>query len=319
MEKHFITALLVFVLLAPQTGLEAKSRHHGVKERDHDAEERDHEDKKRYHKSKKRHHKSKQHHHSARKFFRLARTTKAELELLKQLIAEINAKMEALEPQGQLPADPAITLIDLRADVDTNRADINTNIINIGINESGITQNSINITQNMDDIIDINAEIVAIKIRLGSLENSEPASSSVNFSALFTIFEVADPIALGAWSDFLDEATGDFSSIEIKNNLGGLGVKCEDSNVATVIAGALNNRGTTSIMCPDDDRWWNVAPFNEAFDPEGLELNAGATDATGQCNIADASVRPTNIGVFWGGVGTDCNAPTQMLEVILTR
>jgi len=48
MEKYFITALLVLILLAPQSGLEAKSRHHGVKERDHDAEERDHEVKNHY-------------------------------------------------------------------------------------------------------------------------------------------------------------------------------------------------------------------------------------------------------------------------------
>ena len=74
MEKHFITALLVVILLAPQTGLEAKSRSHGVKDRDHNAEER-------YHKSNKRHRSNRYSRYKKYiKIYRHSHATKVELE-----------------------------------------------------------------------------------------------------------------------------------------------------------------------------------------------------------------------------------------------
>ena len=91
MEKHFITALLVVILLAPQTVLEAKSRHHGVKERDHDAEKHDYEKKKdgkHRHYSRYKKHRKHRHSHSIRD----------ELESINKTVADIKAKIAALGP-----------------------------------------------------------------------------------------------------------------------------------------------------------------------------------------------------------------------------
>jgi len=112
MEKQLLTALLVLVLVAPQAGLEAKSRHHGVKERDHHAEDRDdeankrHKSKKRHHKSKKRHHKSKKHHHSSRKFFRFERGTKAELNLVELNLHSVQCHHHQFEDSLDLRSTP---------------------------------------------------------------------------------------------------------------------------------------------------------------------------------------------------------------------
>jgi len=254
MEKYFITALLVLILLAPQSGLEAKSRHHGVKERDHDAEERDHEDKNRYHKSKKRHHKSKKRHHSSRKFFRFARATKAELELLKQsiveinakTIAEINAKMDALEPQSQLPADLAAQLVPLQTAIDGNSSDV---------------------TMALDDIIEImmyidSMDIDSIIARISALEKSGPEppdGEKLVFSGHFILKETPDAQLVQDWFDFRSNASGVYTSIEIRGSAGG-GVSCSDPVTATDIANALSSGQTATFNC--ENRMWNVGPGN---------------------------------------------------------
>jgi len=301
MEKHFITALLVLILLAPQSGLEAKSRHHGVKERDHDAEERDHENKNRYHKSKNRYHKSKKRHHSSRKFFRFARSTKAELELLKQSIAEINAKMGALEPQSQLPADLAALLVPLQTAIDGNSSDA---------------------TMALDEIIDIMTEIGLIIDRISALEKSGPEppdGEKLVFSGHFILKETPDAQLVQDWLDFRSNASGVYTSIEIRGSVGG-GVSCSDPVTATAIANALNSGQTATFNC--ENRMWNVGPGNPLNGKGGIELNAGSVlldsvPPTGNC-LEEASVRPLMGNSNWGGIGLTCVAPSQTLEVILT-
>lgn len=99
---------------------------------------------------------------------------------------------------------------------------------------------------------------------------------------------------------------------------------CSDPNAATDIAQALNTKAlaepVSSFNC--DGQTWNVGTCGVE-----IELNAGSTTRVCSCDQA-ASVRP-NLwpnNANWGGVGSDfggsggtCRAPTQTLEVILTR
>ena len=336
MEKHFITALLALVLLAPQTGLEAKSRSHGVKDRDHDAEERD-DDKNKRHRSN-RYSRYKKY----IKKYRHSHATKVEFELLKQSIAEINAKMDALEPQSQLPADLAAKLDALQMAVDGNSGAIGGNSSDIGANTSDIGANTSDVSLAMSDIDIIFMEIVKIadnageigglkiavaelrdrldllepivedhESRIFALEN--PAFVGVSFSALFTQGKAADDVALDAWFKFKEEAIGSFSSITIKNNLPGPSAKCSDPDVATGIAEALKKSLTTTFTCPDDGRLWNVIPYGF-----GVELNSWTNSLEGQCDTY-ASVRPFGPGDNWGGIGNSCGQLTQTLEVLLAR
>jgi len=317
MEKHLLTALLVLVLVAPQTGLEAKSRHHGVKDRDNDAEERDHEDKKRYHKSKKRHHKSKKHHHSWRKFIRLARATKEELTTT---LALLQADIDALVVQiGVTPDELAAALAPLREDIDANTTNVTlalediTNIRNV-------------------DIADINLELASIIDRLGALESPGPSESDLLFSGFFISgFKPGFDIMVD-WHEFRSNATGSFSSLEIRNSLGG-SVVCDEPAVVDSIVKEFNAHVPTvgagpgdviSYLCFDPASIpveWNIGACNGE-----VELNAGLGTKEVCGNSEGAVVRPLIGNSSWGGVGTDfggsggtTSAPSQTLEVILTR
>ena len=303
MEKQILTALLVLVLVAPQTGLEAKSRHHGVKERDHDAEER-------YHKSKNRYHKAKKRHHSSRKFFRFARATKAELELLKQAISEINAKMDELEPQSQLPAILAADLVALQRAINGNT--------------SAIGANTSEITMALDEIIEIMVDIDSIIARISALESGPepPDGEKLVFSGHFMSKKTPtkDSQLVLDWLEFRSIVSlyiangGLYTSIEIRGSVGG-GVSCFDPDTATAIANALNSGLTYTINC--ENRVWNVGPGNPRTGGGGIELNAGSNTGTGTC-LQEASVRPLMGNSNWGGIGFTCVAPSQTLEVILT-
>ena len=294
MEKHFITALLVVILLAPQTGLEAKSRSHGVKERDHEAQERDDEAKKpnrskRYSRYKK-----------YIKKYRHSHATKVELEFLKQSIAEINAKMDALEPQGQLPAVLAEKLDALQPVIDGNSSDV---------------------TMALDDIIEIMMDIDSIIARISALElgPEPPDGEKLVFSGHFIGKKTPDSLLMQDWLEFRSNASGYYTSIEIRGSAGG-GVSCSDPDTATAIANALNSGLTYTINC--ENRMWNVGPGNPRTGGGGIELNAGSVrldsvPPTGNC-LEEASVRPLMGNSNWGGIGFTCVAPSQTLEVILT-
>jgi len=307
MEKQILTALLVLVLVAPQTGLEAKSRHHGEKDRDHDAEERDHEDKKRYHKAKKRH-------HNSRKLFRFARATKAELELLKQAISDINAKMDALEPQGQLPADLAEDLT-----------------LKLQALELAIGENTVDITFVLNAIDGILIDIADNKARLLILEQSTPPAVEPDLVITGTFIQGAVPApSIGEdWLVFRSKATGSFASIKISSSNGGSAI-CSDPGAATNIANELNSHvpttgSLTTFAC--QDKIWNVGECGVG----AVELNASLSSGVCKCDQG-ATLRPRIGSINWGGVGSDFGgpvgppdascfggAPSQTLTVTLTR
>jgi len=346
MEKHFITTLLVLVLLAPQSGLEAKSRHHGVKERDHDAEERDHEDKKRYHKAKKRHHKSKKHHHKSKKhhhkskkhhhkskkhhhsspkFFRFARATKAELELLNQAISNVNARIDALgQPATGVPAGLETTLRDLRADVELNK-------INIGINKSGVDFNTPQITQNDIAIGEIRADILELSKLIEELHPQPPAGASFSGNFIGGEAPVEDGGGIAAaWAEFTGNAIGTFgtfSSIEIRSvSDGGATIDsaiCNDPIIADQIATALSSSTTIGPLDCGAGRTWSV---NDCGLTLGVELRAGTGAGATECTCSPGAIviRPLSANEFWGGAGlaagttSPCREPSQTLEVDLT-
>ena len=334
MEKHFITALLVVILLAPQTGLEAKSWSHEVKERDHDAKERDHEDKNRYHKAKKRHHdakkrhhKSKKRHNSARKFFRFARATKAELESLNQAIADVNSRIDELEqPGGELPAGLITTLEQLRIDVDTNE-------INISINESGVEFNTQEITQNDIAIEAIKADIFKIFKLIDELHPQPPSGAIFSGKFIGGVAPGADGgVIAAAWTEFTNiiGTFGTFSSIEIRSlSDGGATIDsaiCNDPTIATQIATALSSSGTISSLDCGAARTWSV---NNCIGTNlGVELRAGFDLGANACTCSQDAIviRPLATNEFWGGTGLGltatinptCGEVTQTLEIILT-
>jgi hypothetical protein len=312
MEKQLLTALLVLLLLAPQTGLEAKSRHHGVKDSYHDSQ-------KHHHKAKKRHHKSKKHHHSWRKFYRFARATNAELELLNQAVSDIDMRVNTLESQGGEVPDE--TLIQLREDVDLNREDIDINIENIGINESGVSQNSEDITQNEMDIAEIRADILEIFELISELHPQPP--SGATFSGEFIGGQAPGGEIVADWSKFTSESIGmfdSFSSIKISSSIDeGATLTCTNEDSVNLLATALSSSSDFSTVC--DGQRWMVTNCPSL----GVELRAGLGASTCTCSANAIVIRPLVGSRFWGGAGLlsgppgpTCGDPTQTLEVVLT-
>jgi hypothetical protein len=309
------------LLLAPQTGLEAKSRHHGVRDRDHDSE-------KHYYKARK-HHKSKKHHHRAHKKHRHLRAIKAELALLKQAISEMNAKMVALEPQGaQIPVELVDKLNALQMAIDANQTAIDRNFNEIGVSLALIESNNMGIS-NLDT-------------RITDLETAGPPGygppeKDLVYSGHFT--QTSSP-GFGSqfdWAVFKSNATGSFSSIEIRNSLGG-SVVCDNSDVVQQIVGEFNSHvpvkgSIVSFTCAEPtmavDVTWNIG-----FCGGEVELNAGLSTEPYSNLVCQtkfstgAVVRPLIGNDDWGGIGPDFGGPegtfnrtppTQTLEVILKR
>ena len=161
-------------------------------------------------------------------------------------------------------------------------------------------------------INDINARIDELEKRILALETSEP--DTWTFSGNFAQGEAPDISIQNAWFKFTSDATGLFTAIEIRNNLGGSAI-CSDAGKSTDIANALNGYmvggPTETFEC--GGRFWNVGGAGG-----GAALSAGPTKAVDDCN-EDAAVRPLVTHENWGGIGLTCDAPTQTLEVILTR
>ncbi|MCP4430739.1 MAG: hypothetical protein GY806_07160 [Gammaproteobacteria bacterium] len=180
--------------------------------------------------------------------------------------------------------------------------------------ESSVAEISISLGLLSSTVDDLELRVLALE------QAGPPPAISVNFSGAFTHLAVADAEVQQAWQDFRNNATGSFQSIEIRNSLGG-SVICSDSVVATQIANELNlfthGPGFASFAC--GSQIWNVGTCG------GIELNAGSV--TGVCRCGqNAVVRPTIANDNWGGVSTEfggsggtCDAPSQTLEVILTR
>jgi len=342
MEKHFITALLVLVLLAPQLGLEAKSRHHGVKERDHDAEKHDYEKKKdgmHRHYSRYKKHKKHRHSHSIRD----------ELESINKAIADIRTEIAALgQPGGGLPGDLTAILAPLQSEIDLNTGEL---VVVDG-----------NITNIFGEILRINDSLIANGDRLAGLE-SAVATLVLDIAALISTVDTlsggtpTDLVFKGNfllgnaerprfgikfdWANFKANATGSFSSIEIRNSLGG-SVKCSNTaafpTIATDIANELNTHfplpgSIVSFTCLSEftvenvpmlqDVKWNIGECDGA-----VELNADLAKEAVCGGGQGAVVRPLHPTTQnWGGVGIDfggsiggtSGAPSQILEVILIR
>ena len=306
MYKQLLTILLTFLFLAPQAGLEAKEK----------------EDDKR-------------HHDRSNKTKGFAHGTKAQLVLLNQAIADISAKIAFLEQRvGGLPGDLAATLTALRLDIDTN---------------------SNNVSQALDDIMDIpKFDIAAIKLeitsiigRLDALGSSVPVEPDLVFSGNF--IQDGNQARFGLkfdWANFKNNATGSFSSIQIRNSFDGGttiagSVVCDTPTIVDQIVSELNTHvpvpgpslgsagSIMSFTCPEptlsENVRWNIGECTGE-----VELNAqrypdstsAAVCGTGQ----GAVVRPLLPSKSWGGVGTDfggsggtSGAPSQTLEVILLR
>ncbi len=170
-------------------------------------------------------------------------------------------------------------------------------------------------------VVTTNQRIDDLEDRIIALELSDPPTTgTVVYSGLFIGGQTPDDDPLvQAWIQFRKDATGSFSSIEIKNSFNG-SVKCADSAAATLIANELNEHVSVpgsirSFTC--QDKIWNVGTL-VGIVGNSVELNVGSVERVNSCS-ADATVRPGIGNPNWGGIGITCNAPSQTLEVILTR
>lgn len=177
-----------------------------------------------------------------------------------------------------------------------------------------------------DELDALNQAIEVTNQRIDDLEDriieleagGDPDPVDVVFSGQFTNSQAPTTNAAVAWSEFLNQATGEFSAIEIKSSLGG-SVVCSDPLAATDIANELNTHvlasgSISSFGC--QDLIWNVGSIGNS-----IELNAGPNVGVNACT-QDAVVRPGIDNANWGGFaefGGSCGAPSQVLEVILTR
>ena len=296
MEKIFVSLLFAILLIAPLSVVEAKNGH----------------DKDRY--DKKHDHHDSQNSGSS-KLIKFSRETKKKLESLNLDIRGINARVEALEQQGDsLPEDLALKLQAL---------------------ELAIGENTVDITSALEDIDRILAKIKNHESRLLLLEQGTPppAEPEIIFTGTFTQGVVPAPSIGEDWLDFRSKATGPFRSIKISSSNGGSAI-CSDQLAASAIANELNSHvptdgSLTTIDC--QDKKWNVGQCNIISVDSAVELNASLGDGVCGCDQG-ATVRPGIGTISWGGVGSDFGGPagpadascfggalTQTLEVILTR
>jgi len=294
MGKQFLTTLLVFLLVAPLAQLEAKGRHR---------------------------------HGNPHKFMGFPHSNKAEIKTINQAISDINTRIDALELQGDLPSNLAEKLDALQLAIDDNSSDIFSilgDITTILEDIKGISENGSRLDELKLTVADLSLKLAALTLtvdaldlRISALEQSTPPSVSEHvFSGDF--FQGVAPVddTQLAWNQFIGNATGEFTSIEISNSLGG-SVICSDPLVSTNIANALNSFVTGAPLeefnCGVNQEWSVGDEFGS-----GVTLHAGPTTAVSGCDDG-ATVRPLIGNDNWGGIGITCNAPTQILEVILTR
>lgn len=313
MKNILYTLLLSIIFLAPQGELLADSdnQHNKIKPE-------------KYKKIKQKHD----------KFWRVPFATKADLELISQDIAGINASLDALELQvGNLPADLADQLAKLQSATETNSAEIFTALIDINdIFEDVETinrQSKIN-SGELDAlgaaVDELNEKLTALisrvydhELRLFALEQAIPPEvQEIIFSGEFIADEAASDKIKADWNLFRSNAgAGSFQSIEIRNSFGG-SIVCDVPGVAGDIATALStfvSGDPRAFQCGEVT--WNVGTC-----VGGPELNASASEIVCNCG-SEFAVRPFIGNEQWGGIngfgGTTCGAQSQTLEVILTR
>ena len=318
MKNILYTLLLSIIFLAPQGELLADSdnQHNKIKPE-------------KYKKVKQKHD----------KFWRVPFATKADLELISQDIAGINASLDALELQvGDLPADLADQLAKLQSATETNSGEISMalNTIN-GIVEAVETinrQSKIN-SGELDAlgaaVDDLNKKLTALisrvydhELRLFALEQAIPPEvQEIIFSGEFIGDEAPSDKIKADWNLFRSNAgAGSFQSIEIRNSFdGSIGgsIVCDVPGVAGDIATAL------STFVSGDPRAFQcgAVTWNVGTCVGGPELNAGGSESVCNCN-SEFAVRPFVGNEDWGGIigfggTTTCGAQSQTLEVILTR
>ena len=307
MWKQLFTTFFVLLLLAPHAELEAKGRHQSRHGNDH-------------------------------KFTGFPHSTRAELNSLNLAISDINARIDILENQfGGIPEDLATTLEGLRLVIEANSSDLSLALEDI----TGILIDLQAIFNRLDDnggriddlelmVVDLGMNLADLESRVGGLElrilaleqSGPPLEPGATFSGDFTQGQASNITIRQAWSVFKSNVTGSFASIQIRNSQGGSAI-CDDPVATTQIAAELNahvptNGSLTSFSC--QGLVWNVGSC-----AGGVELNAGLNAEVCACN-QNAVVRPEINNDNWGGVGTDfggvggtCGAPSQGLEVILTR
>ena len=213
---------------------------------------------------------------------------------------------------------------DLNTQIDNIRARLETLELQFGDLPLDLTEKLAIIDDNFNDITDILIDISDVYFQIEQLEarillleetGSElPIVERVVFSGHFVNRQAPTRDSkLGLdWQAFKEDATGEFSSIEISGSMG-KGVSCSDPAAATKLAAMLNQGGSISIDC--ENRKWNVG----IVDLGAVELNAGSFNEVNTCNRQEASVKPLLGSRNWGGIGVTCGAPSQTLEVILTR
>lgn len=225
--------------------------------------------------------------------------SKEEFSKLNQAIDDLNKSVEAMETKlANIPPDIALSLADLEKAVEDNTSDM---------------------SLVLGDVERILIEIESVLSRISELEQSisiPPISENIVFSGHFirgVVPSNASELGL-SWIDFKNNANGLFSGVEISGSFG-KGVSCSDPDTATAIANGLNSyvlgAPTETFNC--ENRVWNVGTCGN-----GVELNAGSLEGACNCN-QEASVRPLTNNANWGGIGITCGAPSQTLEVILTR
>ena len=265
-------------------------------------------------------------------------STRKELQVLKEAVEQIGRELEELKSQtGNIPLELAEKLAALQQTVDNNSSDISLALTDIvGILESistmvsDIESHSNRLNSLEASVSQLDADIAALGTMLGDLESRVSAleqdaptmTDNVVFSGTFSQGQVASIETQQAWTDFKNNATGFFGSIEIRNSSSN-GAICNDPVAVTQIANELNthlvsNNSITSFSC--GTQTWNVGTCGA-----GIELNAGFSASVCECGQG-AVVRPRVGNNNWGGVGSDfggsggtCFAPSQTLEVILTR
>jgi chromosome segregation ATPase len=248
-------------------------------------------------------------------------------------IAFIQLQVDGLNLQiGDLATDLALEAAQLQAAIDANSIDISGLLVNV----SSLTAQIVLLDNQVDNhesrLTSLEGSLVVVQNTLADLEDrvdridqsvsalEEIHNPAIVYSADFVRGATYSNSSIQTqdWNQFRSEATGSFSSIEISNSLGG-SVICSDATIATNIAASLHNQSTF-----DPDSVFSCQGVNWVIGRCGsaLELAAGQSRA---CRCGQhASVRP-NIG-NWGGVGSQfggsgdtCFAPTQTIEVMLTK
>lgn len=325
MKNILYTLLLSIIFLAPQGELLADSdnQHNKIKPE-------------KYKKVK----------HKHDKFWRVPFATKADLELINQDILVINASLDALELQvGVSPEELAAALAPLQDDIDALKLQVNVSPEELAAAlaplQADIDANSTNVTLALDDITKIRTEdiagiqeaITSINKRIDALDPTDPPKQDLVFSGFFIEGFLPSFRTVADWDQFKRNATGDFSTITIRNVLGGgsgsASVVCPLPANAALIANALNTYVPTvgrgageviSVTCIDPafgEVNWNIGSCNGE-----VELNASLNTKTVCSAINGAVVRPLINNPSWGGIGAEFGGggtTSQTLEVILTR